>query len=234
MKILCTICARGGSAGVKNKNILPLSGKPMIAHSILQAKNSALFDLIAVSSDSKKIRDISLKWGADHVIERPKELATATVAKLPVIQHAVLEMEKQHSCQFDIIVDLAATSPLRSIDDLNESLKLFLSNQEAQNLITGSPAKCSPYFNLVELKNNGFVSLAKPPEHVIVRRQDSPKCYDMNGSIYIWKRDILFRDKTAISDRTILYPMPPERSIDIDTHFDLKMARWLARSRQDI
>src|SRR3989338_901559 len=121
MKILCTICARGGSVGVKNKNILSLSGKPLIAHSILQAKKSGIFDLVAVSSDSKKIRDVAKKWGADFVIERPAELATSTAAKLPAIQHAVLEIERLNTCHFDIIVDLAATSPLRTINDLTRS-----------------------------------------------------------------------------------------------------------------
>ena len=234
MKILCTNCARGGSIGVKNKNIKRLAGKPLIAHSIQQAKKSGLFDLIAISSDSKKIRDVSIEWGADYVIERPAELATSTAAKLPAIQHAVLEIERMESTKFDIIVDLAATSPLRSVEDLIESLDLFIINTGAGNLITGSLAKCSPYFNLVEENKNGFVNLAKISETPIVRRQDSPRCYDMNGSIYIWKRDILFRDKTAISDRTILYEMPEERSADIDTEFDFKVAKWLARSRKDL
>ena len=79
MKRICTICARGGSQGVKNKNILSLCGKPLIAHSILQAKKSGLFDFIVVSSDSKKIRDVAMKWGAHYVIDRPAALATSVV-----------------------------------------------------------------------------------------------------------------------------------------------------------
>src|SRR3990167_11204285 len=105
MKVLCTICARGGSVGVKNKNIRSLCKKPLIAHSIIQAKKTNLFSSIVVSSDSLKIREVSKKWGADHVIERPPELATATASKLPAIQHAVLEIEKLYHKKFDYIVD---------------------------------------------------------------------------------------------------------------------------------
>ena len=174
MKILCTICARGGSQGVKNKNIMLLRRKPLIAHSILQAKQSQLFDVIAVSSDSKKILSVSKKWGANYLIERPAELATATAAKIPAIQHAVLQAEILSKTQFDIIVDLDATSPLRTIDDLQKSLDLFMSDKKAMNLITGCLARKSPYFNLVETNDNHYARLSKIPKIPVERRQDAP------------------------------------------------------------
>ena len=89
VKRLCTICARGGSKGFPNKNIRELDGKPLIAHSIFQAKNSELFELVAVNSDSEQILDIAQKWGADYLIERPEELASDDAAKLPAIQYGV-------------------------------------------------------------------------------------------------------------------------------------------------
>lgn len=233
MKILCTICARGGSKGVKNKNIINLCGKPLIAHSILQAKKSGLFDAIAVSSDSKKILSVSKKWGANYLIERPRALASATAAKLPAIQHAVRQAEILSDMQFDIIVDLDATAPLRSVADLKNAFKLFTRNKKARNLITACPARKSPYFNMVEVKKNGFVTLSKPPKKLITRRQDTPACYDMNASIYIWKRSTLFQDAAVISNRTILYVMPEARSIDIDTPHDLAYVRLLAKNRKD-
>lgn len=233
IKIICTICARGGSQGVKNKNIISFLGKPLIAHTILQAKKSQLFDYIVVSSDSKKIRDVGRRWGADYVVDRPLNLASATAAKLPAIQHAVLEIEKILSIQFDIVIDLDATSPLRLVSDLIKSLDLFLTHQDALNLITGAPARRSPYFNLVEKKKDGFVDLVRKSKSPVFRRQDVPLCYDLNASIYIWKRNALFENNSVISNRTILYVMPEERSMDIDSPFDLKIARFLARSRQD-
>ena len=136
MKILCTICARGGSIGVKNKNIRLLNGKPLIAHSILQAKKSNLFDLIVVSSDSPKIRVTSQQWGADYVINRPKELATSTAPKIPVIQHAVSEIELMYGSKFDFIIDLDVTSPLRIIDDINGAFNMLVEHPKATNLVT--------------------------------------------------------------------------------------------------
>ena len=234
MKILCTICARGGSQGVKNKNIMLLRRKPLIAHSILQAKQSQLFDVIAVSSDSKKILSVSKKWGANYLIERPAELATATAAKIPAIQHAVLQAEILSKTQFDIIVDLDATSPLRTIDDLQKSLDLFMSDKKAMNLITGCLARKSPYFNLVETNDNHYARLSKIPKIPVERRQDAPLCYDMNASIYIWKRNTLFQESSLVSDNTLLYVMPEERSVDIDTPLDFAFVRLLAKTRKDL
>lgn len=234
MKKICTICARGGSQGVKNKNIISLCGKPLIAHTILQAKQSGLFDVIAVSSDSKSIRDVALEWGADEVIERPAELATSTAAKLPVIQHAVAEIEKRKNIKFDVAVDLDATSPLRTVEDIRQSVVLLMQSADATNVITGCHARKSPYFNLVEKNKNGYVSLSKKPENAVVRRQDAPVCFDLNASIYVWKRSALFDYNAVILERTLLFEMPEERSIDIDTPLDLKIVRMLAKNRQDL
>lgn len=234
MKVLCTICARGGSSGVKNKNIRSLRGKPLIAHSIIQAKKTNLFDLVAVSSDSPKIRAISKKWGADYVVDRPAELATATASKLPAIQHAFLEAERIYGEKFDFIIDLDATAPLRTIEDIVTSFTMLVEHPEANNLITACPARKSPYFNMLEIDSNGFACLVKKAEVLIHRRQDTPSCYDMNASIYIWKRDALLDSKSAISDRTLLYIMPEERSIDIDTMLDWSFVKLLARNRKDL
>jgi len=234
MKVLCTICARGGSQGVKNKNIISLCGKPLIVHTILQAKKSGLFDVIAVSSDSQKILSVAKKWGADYLIDRPSELASSTAAKIPAIQHAVSHVEVFTENQFDIIVDLDATSPLRSIDDLKNSFEIFIKHKKAINLITGCPARKSPYFNMVEADQDGFAKLSKSAQASIVRRQDSPACYDMNASIYIWKREALFQNLPVVSDHTLLYVMPEERSVDIDTLMDLQYVRLLAKSRDDL
>lgn len=233
LKVLCTICARGGSMGVKNKNIRLLRGKPLIAHTIIQAKNSRLFDLIAVSSDSEKIRTISKKWGVDHVIHRPAELATPTISKLPAIQHAVLEIERISNRKFDYIIDLDVTAPLRNVDDIVSSFQMFVEHQKADNLVTACPARKSPYFNMLEMNENGFVFLVKKPTSAIHRRQDTPACYDMNASIYIWKRRSLFNMTSVINEQTLLYVMPEDRSYDIDTSLDWKIVKILAKKRED-
>lgn len=231
MTRICTICARGGSKGVKNKNLRQLLGKPLIAHSIIQAKNSNLFDVIAISSDSNEILQVGKDYGVDYTIKRPEELATDTAAKLPVIQHCVKKVEQLSNLQFDTITDIDATSPLRSIEDLRNAIYMFEKHKEASNLITASPARRSPYFNLVENGEDGYVRLSKSLEKAIVRRQDAPKAYDMNASIYVWNRETFFNAKSVFMDNTILYIMPEERSQDIDSELDFEIVQLLAEKR---
>src|SRR4051812_9706112 len=105
MNRVCVIGARGGSKGVKNKNTRLLLGKPLIAHTIDQAKRSGLFKYVSVSSDSDLILSVAKEWGADFVIKRPEEMATDVAPKIPVMRHCALEVEKLTSMTFDTIVD---------------------------------------------------------------------------------------------------------------------------------
>ncbi len=232
MKRICSICARGGSKGVTNKNIRMLMGKPLIAHTILQAKEADCFDLIVVSSDSLEILNISKEWGADMIVTRPEDMASDHSAKFPAIKHCVNTIEKQVHYEFDTIVDLDATSPLRSIDDIHNSLKMIENSDNSNNLVTGSPCRRSPYFNLVELNKNGFVSVSKDLNDPIIRRQDSPECFDLNASIYIWKRKAFYNNETVISSDTSLFVMPEERSIDIDSELDFEIVTLLMKNKE--
>ena len=225
MKALCTICARAGSKGVANKNLRLINNKPLIVYSIEQAIASKLFDQIVVSSDSKDIREVALANGATFCVDRPAELATDTAPKLPAIKHCVENAEKKFG-QFEIIIDLDATAPLREPSDIIGALELLKSTQ-ADNVITGTPAHRSPYFNLVEADANGIVSLSKPLATVVARRQDSPQCFDMNASIYVWRRQALFTNENLFTGNTRLFVMPRERSLDIDSQADFEMVEWM-------
>ena len=230
MRRICTICARGGSKGVKNKHIRELAGKPLIALSLQQARESSLFNLIAVSSDSADILDVAHNYGADIVLERPAELASDTAAKLPAIRHCVEQAEHFFTDRFDVIVDLDATSPLRLAEDIQGAVDL-LERNHVSNVITAAPARRSPYFNLVELGDNKVVRLSKSLEKPIVRRQDSPQCFDMNASIYVWRRAALFECPTLFNADTRLFVMPEERSIDIDSELDFEIVELMLRKR---
>lgn len=230
MKRLCTICARSGSKGVSNKNIREVGGKPLLAYSILQAKESNLFQAIAVSSDSTEILDIANRWGADFLITRPTSLATDQAPKIPVVRHALLHMEELNEETFDTIVDLDVTSPLRYISDIKNVVDLLEKNL-VSNVITGTPARRSPYFNIVEIDHRGKVQLSKSLSRPIFCRQDAPKCYDLNASIYAWRRDALLKQNTIYNEDTILYIMPEERSIDIDSELDFEIVNLLISKR---
>ena len=228
---LCTICARAGSKGVAGKNIRELAGKPLLAHSILQAGASGLFQAIAASSDSDAILAVAKQWGADFLIERPPHLATDQAPKIPVIRHCLRKAEELARQTFDVIVDLDVTSPLRRISDIIAVVEL-LEAKQVSNVITGTPARRSPYFNLVELSDRGVVQLSKPMPEPVFRRQDAPQCYDMNASVYAWQREALLESPTVFNHDTLLHIMPQERSVDIDSELDFQFVRLLMEERE--
>jgi CMP-N,N'-diacetyllegionaminic acid synthase len=225
-EILCTICARGGSKGIKNKNIRNLSGKPLIAYTIEQAIATKLFAHIVVSTDSDDIADISQQYGAEVFFKREASLAKDAAGKLDVIVDAVLRSEKHFEKSFKYILDLQPTSPLREDYDIVLAFEQFLRDNN-DVLITATPSKTSPYFSMVEVYEDGTVFLSKKTDKSILRRQDAPKTYDMNGSIYIWKKEVLLKKRTLFLKKTGLYVMPEERSVDIDTMFDFEFTKFL-------
>ncbi len=227
MKRLAVICARGGSKGIKGKNLRMLAGKPLLSHTIEQARASGVFDWIAVSSDSADILAAGTAAGADFAIERPAEMANDTAPKVPAIRHCAAEVEKRTGVALDTIVDLDATAPLRSLDDIWGAVAK-LEASDADNLLTGMPARRSPYFNLVEEQSDGRIELAKKPAQPIARRQDAPRCFDLNASVFVWKRATLFSENDyVLGDNTILFEMPEERSIDIDSETDFAFVEFI-------
>jgi len=230
--ILCAICARGGSKGIKNKNIRELCGKPLISYTIEQAKNSNLFDHIVISTDSDDIAAIAKKYGGEVFFKRSVEMASDTAGKLDVIRDAFIRSEKYYNRVFDYLIDLDATSPLRNVADIINSFNQFKKDNN-DNLITAMPSRRSPYFNIVEQSEDGKVYLSKKLDNAIVRRQDAPKTYDMNASIYIWKREAILNENTLFLENTGLYVMPEERSIDIDSELDFKFVEFLMKEKRN-
>ncbi len=230
-KRLCTICARGGSKGVPGKNVMPFLGKPLIAWSIQQARESSLFELIVVSTDSSAIAEAALLAGADLIIDRPADMATDTAAKVPAILHALLAAESASGQHFDTLVDLDATAPTRLAEDIIGAVAL-LETTGAPSVITGNAAYRSPYFDLVEQRADGTVGLAKVPTTEIVRRQDVPICFDMNASIYVWTTARFRTEPAVFYAETRLFEMPAERSREIDSPFDVEMAKGMMRAMQ--
>lgn len=231
MSLVCTICARGGSKGVVGKNARELVGKPLLAWTIEQARETGLFDAIAFGSDSEALLDAALKAGADIAVKRPDEMATDTAPKLPAIRHCLEQAIAQMGRTPDIFVDLDVTSPLRLASDITGAVAL-LRLSGARNVITGAPARRSPYFNLVEQREDGSIALSKSADPPIVRRQDAPRCFDMNASIYVWRVAPFLEQMAVFYPDTRLFEMPEERSIDIDSDLDFALVELLLRQRQ--
>ena len=223
---IATICARGGSRGLPGKNIRPLLGKPLIAHTIEQALVQPQIDRVFVSTDSQEIAAVASQAGAEVPFLRPAALATHTAAKVPVIEHLV-EWVVAHVGPVGKIVDLDPTSPLRESIDIDNCLALL--DVDTDVVITGYHAPKNPYFNMVEPTDDGYVQLVKTMPGGVEARQTAPPVYAMNASIYCWHYHSL--NKGLWHGRTRLHVMPRERSIDIDDPIDFQLVELLLAQR---
>lgn len=232
MSIICIICARSGSKGLKNKTLKKINNKPLIAYTISLARRSKIFNHIVVSTDSKKIQTVSKKYGATSWFLRPKSLSNDNSPKIPAIRHAFLESEKFFNQKFNICVDLDITSPLRNIKDIKNSISKFLS-KKSDILFSINESKKNPYFNMIEINKNNIVTLVKKiKKNKIIRRQDAPKVYEMNASIYIYKRKFLLSNNDLFTKKTSTYLMPRERSIDIDDKLDFNLVKHIIQNEK--
>ena len=226
MKILCTICARSGSKGVKNKNLKLLDGKPLVVHALNQANKINIFEDIIISTDSSRIEKISIKHGAKTIGKRKKKLSLDDSPKIDVIRNALNLAELKFKKKYDLIIDIDVSSPLRKIDDIKNALKLFYKNK-ADNLLTVCNARKNPYFNMIEYSNNGLIRRVKKTKNIFNSRQKAPVVYEMNASFYIWKRKVVFSKNPFFREKTVLYKMPYSRSIDIDSDDDFNYVKYL-------
>ena len=231
MKILITICARGGSKGLRNKALLKINNKPLILHTLDSLKKLNFKYKIVISTDSKKISNLCKENNYDVWFKRLNKLSTDKAAKIPVIRDAVQKAEHYYQLSFDTIIDLDITSPLRKSIDVINSLKIF-KNTKCDNLFSVMKSRHSPYFNMVEIKNNK-INLIKNHK-TIVRRQDAPKTFDMNAAIYIWKKHILFNSDTLFNKSTKIYVMPYKRSIDIDSKIDFDIVKSIIEANEKL
>ena len=223
-QILCTICARGGSKGLPNKNLLKIGDKSLIGHTLTQAKAIDAIDCIIVSSDSNEILKEGEIYAADILLQRSAKLASDDAGKIDAIIDCLNHAESNLNKHFDYVIDLDVSSPLRNLIDIENCLE-FTKDQGFKNLITVTNSKKNPYFNQIEITNEG-PQLVKSG-HNIKGRQSAPKVYDMNASIYVWSRDFLINEKSLFSRDTIVYDMPEERSLDIDNELDFKIVKHL-------
>lgn len=224
-RVLCVIPARGGSKGLPGKNIKELLGKPLIAYTIEQARESRYIDKVVVSTDNEKIVAISKENGAEVPFVRPPELATDASGTIDVLLHAMDWMENKEEFYFDILVLLHVTAPLRTVQDIDNCIELLIENKY-DNIFSVTESHKNPYFNMVEMRNN-TARLVK--EGNFAARQSASPVFDINCSIYVWWKDILREKRSLFLEKTNIYVMPKERSVDIDDHIDFKIIEMLLK-----
>ena len=224
MNICSIITARGGSKGVPKKNIKLLNGKPVIAYTIVESIKSNFIKETYVTTEDKEIADISQEYGA-KVIERPEELAQDNSTSVDVVLHSLDYLENNNDLP-DFFVLLQPTSPLRTKEDIENATKLFIEN-ECDALISVSQLDHSSMMSF-EIQNT-FLTPNCNEKFLNKRRQELPKFYRPNGAIYITTPDSLRKNKTFNPKKTMPYIMPQERSVDLDTEFDFKLAEYLLK-----
>lgn len=218
-KILAIIPARGGSKGLPRKNVLDLEGKPLIAWSIAAASESQYIDRCIVSTDDQEIADIAKQWGADVPFMRPTEHARDESTTLDVALHTIEQLP-----DFDIVVILQPTSPLRSRHDIDHTIETLCALQAKSAASVYEPAK-SPFWSYLTT-SQGRLQPLLDPELACKRRQDLPRAFVLNGAVYAACIKWLKKTQRFVTEQTAAYMMPAERSLDIDTAYDLRLAAF--------
>ena len=229
MKTYAFVFARGGSKGLPGKNVKLLNGKPLLQYSIETAQQSLLIDQVFVSTDDSEIAQVAKNCGA-ILIERPKSLATDTSPEWLSWQHAVKYVEENYG-RFSTFVSLPATSPLRSVDDVNASINK-LENPETDICISVTEASRSPFFNMVRKNHDNFYELVNKPEKTISRRQDAPVVYDMTTVVYATRPEFIKSKSGLFQGNVDSVIVPKERAIDIDDLIDFRLAESILREER--
>ena len=229
MNIISIIPARGGSKGIPRKNIKLLNGKPLISYSIDASNSCSLIDETYVSTEDAEISEIS-KGNNAEVIERPDELAGDDSSSIDVILHVLDYLENRGELP-DLFVLLQPTSPLRTSEDIEASINSFLESD------------CDSLVSVCELDHRSLLNFSLEDGFLVQnnnealfnsRRQDIPTHYSLNGAIYITTPEFIRKNRSFYSDKTIPHVMSKEKSIDIDTSFDFKLAEFLLNECDDV
>lgn len=233
MNILFTICARAGSKGLKSKNISDFCGRPLVqytlsAYRIFEKKYSDEYDNIqlAVNTDSDELIKQIDKENINYLyIQRENSLAGDVVAKFDVIKDTLQKAELEDKRLYDIVIDLDLTSPLREVKDIKGTLDAVINTADADIAFSVTASRRSPYFNMVSRKEDGFYDRVIMTEYSC--RQQTPVCYDMNASIYAYKRDYLLSG-SPVDRKSVIWEMEDTAVLDIDCALDLKLMEVIA------
>jgi CMP-N,N'-diacetyllegionaminic acid synthase len=225
---LAIIPARGGSKGLPGKNIKELCGKPLIAWSIESALNSKYIDEVMVTTDNQNIAEISKQYGANVPFLRPEELASDTATTFDAVKHTIEFYKNELNKEFDYIVLLEPTSPLRESYDIDNAIEILF-NSKADSIVGISKTEDQNPAFLVLKDENGYILGYENKNMKVFRRQDIKDVYFFEGTIYISKTDVLLREKTFYHKNTIGYEVPKYKSLEIDDIYDFVMVEAIMK-----
>lgn len=233
MNILFTICARAGSKGVKGKNTkmfcnIPLAAYTAAAFDLFKQRYGKAFDhiILAVNTDSQLLLQQMDDLGTEYVpVSRTQELAGDIVAKKDVIKDTLIKCEEKTGRVFDIVLDLDLTSPLRTADDIKGTIDALEQDEGADIAYSVTGSRRSPYFNMVAQKEDGYYHTVM--ETRFTARQQCPVCFDMNASIYAYRRAYMLDDR-ILPRKEVVWQMKDTGILDIDSEDDFELLEVLA------
>ncbi len=232
--ILCVIPARGGSKGLPGKNIRPLMSHPLIAHSIMCAKMVNDLNKIVVTTDSDEIAKVATSYGAEVPFKRPPELSTDDAGMIPVLQHCLKECEKIFAKRFESLLLLDPTSPGRYPKDIKKAIDILDGDKNADGVIGVSEPEFNPLWHCVIEREDGFLKPLIEGAANFKRRQEVPKVYRINASLYLWRRDFILSENALQwieKGRNLMAEIEEIRAIHIDHLEDFERARALLECR---
>ncbi len=219
------VFARGGSKGVKDKNLRRIGGKSLVALAVEHGLAARTIGRVVISTDSRQIAREAKAAGAEAPFMRPPELAADDAPEWLAWRHALEEIEKAGD-RVETFVSISPTAPLRAPEDIDNCVER-LARGDADVVITVTPARRSPHFNMVNLDGDGMASLIIPPEREISRRQQAPDVFDMTTVCYAVRPEYLIHAAGMMAGRVAAVMVPAERALDIDSELDLKIAEAL-------
>ena len=225
--IIVTICAREGSQGVKNKNIQKIGGKTLISRAIDDAKKLNFNNQIIFSSDSVSYLNEIADSKKIFKIKRPNILAQKNSPKWDVFRHIIDEYKKLANNLPDILVDLDVGAPFRKISDIEKCVKLLIKDKKLDCVTTGYESERNPYFNMVQMKKNGFGKLVCESSEIIFARQKAPKVLSLSPVCFAIRCSSILKYENWSESNFIVHKISRESAIDIDTDFDFKIAKLL-------
>ncbi len=223
MKCLAIIPARGGSKGLPRKNVLPLAGKPLIAHNIEQARLAERVDRVIVSTDDAEIAAISRQYGAE-VVWRPDEISGDSASSESALLHALEHLRNSEGYQPDLLVFLQCTSPLTRAEDIDGAIETLLAD-DADTALAVIPF----HYFLWQPTENGNAMGINHDKRVRPLRQERKPQYLETGAVYVMRVSGFVQAKHRFFGKTTLYVMPSERRLEIDERVDLDIAEVLLR-----
>lgn len=226
MSILITICGRAGSKGLANKNLKNFYGKPLIAYTLsvidLLQKEMALEIDVVLNTDSVALQELALEYYPVKLASRKEALATDSSSKISVIKDTYSQSKKIMNVDYDYVIDLDITSPLRTVSDIRNLIKKKAQNPTADVIFSVVNARRNPFFNMVKRNQNGEVSLVVPSNYTA--RQQAPAIYDMNASMYLYDTSFLNREAHIFDGKNDFIEMTDYLILDIDSEEDFE---WL-------